>query len=176
MIFFSHGGGGGYNLSENDWYFPGLGTLFYLLSFFKRHTLFFFFPSDFKLKIFIVFHFSSQVLTQPQKGKAVHSQFRDSPTFNYISELEASDWVDQHPLPTSPACDTDNMSSTLEGYHIKPYWKTILMLCLHTLGARLEVYDFRVPQIPSFQTFLLLICLNIYVRPPPLELWGEILE
>lgn len=102
MIFFSHGGGGGYNLSENDWYFPGLGTLFYLLSFFLKTYPFFFFPSDFKLKIFIVFRFSSQVLTQPQKGKGVHSQFRDSPTFNYISELEAPNWVDQHPPPQLP--------------------------------------------------------------------------
>lgn len=60
MIFFSHGrGGGGYNLSENDWYFPGLGTLFYLhrhslscshsLIFFKG-LLFFFLASNFKLK------------------------------------------------------------------------------------------------------------------------------
>lgn len=69
----------------------------------KTYSFFFFFkfPSNFKLKIF-VFSFSSQALTQPQKVKSVQPQFRNSATFNYISELKASNWVDQHPLPPPP--------------------------------------------------------------------------
>lgn len=66
--------------------------------FFKDIFLFFPFPSNFKLKIFIVLSFNSQALMRLQRGKDTQCQFRNSVTFHHILELEGSNRVDKRSL------------------------------------------------------------------------------